>query len=127
MRVILLLLLTIIPLNQSFAKTCIQEFIPKPEQVLNDRKLGEYAQSLSKKSESGGKIGIITYGAATISVKKASMRRIYQQTAQMQAQKNYLRFIKKSSSTISAMVTLERCTKDISGKALMIIKAFTPH
>lgn len=127
MRAILLFVLIIIPLNQSFADTCIQEFMPKPEQLLNDQKLGEYAESLSKKSELNSKIGIITYGAATITVKKASMRRLYQQKAQMQAQENYLRFIKKSSSTISGMVTVERCTKDISGKALMIIKAFTTH
>ena len=126
MRLILLFLLIIIPFQKSFADNCVQEFKPNTQQMLNDHKLGQYAAGLSKKSELNGKMGIITYGAATITVKKASMLRLYQQSAQISAQSNYLRFMKKSSSTTSGMITLERCTKDISGNALMIIKVFTP-
>ena len=126
MRFILVFLLIIIPIQKSFADNCIPEFTPTTHQMLNDQKLGKYAAGLSKKSDLNDKIGIITYGAATIKVKKASMRRRYQQTAKMQAQENFLHFSKKSSSTISGMVTLESCSKEISGNALMIIKLFTP-
>ena len=126
MRFILLFLLIIIPVQKSFADSCIPEFMPTTHQMLNDRKLGEYSTGLSKKSDLNGKIGIITYGAATIKVKKASMLRRYQQSAQMQAQSNFLRFSKKSSATISGMVTLENCTKEISSNTLIIIKVFTP-
>ena len=126
MRFILLFLLIIAPFQKSFADSCIHEFVPGTQQMLNDQKLRKYAAGLSKNSELNGKIGIITYGAATIKVKKASMRRRYQQTAKMQAQENFLHFSKKSSSTISGMVTLESCSKEISGNALMIIKLFTP-
>ena len=94
--------------------------------MLNDQKLGQYAAGLSKKSDLNGKIWIITYGAATIKVKKASMIRRYQQSAQMQAQKNFLHFMQESSSTISGMETLESCKKEISSNTLMIIKVFTP-
>ena len=126
MRFIFLFLLIIIPFQKSFADNCMPEFMPTTHQMLNDQKLGQYASGLSKKSDLKGKIGIITYGAATIKVNKASMRRRYQQFAQMQAQKNFLHFSKESSSTISGMVTLESCKKEISSNTLMIIKVFTP-
>lgn len=100
--------------------------MPTKHQILNDQKLGKYAAGLSKKSDLNGKIGIITYGATTIKVKKASVLRRYQQSAQMQAQGNFLHFLKESSSTISGMVTLESCKKEISSNTLMIIKVFTP-
>ena len=126
MRFILVFLLIIIPIQKSFADNCIPEFTPTTHQMINDQKLGKYAAGLSKKSDLKGKIGIITYGAATIKVKKASMIRRYQQSAQMQAQKNFLHFMQESSSTISGMETLESCKKEISGYILMIIKVFTP-
>ena len=126
MRFILVFLLIIIPIQKSFADNCIPEFTPTTHQMLNDQKLGKYAAGLSKKSDLNGKLGIITYGAATIKVKKASMLRRYQQSAQMQAQKNFLHFMQESSSTISGMETLESCKKEISGYILMIIKVFTP-
>ena len=102
------------------------EFMPTTHQMLNDQKLGQYAAGLSKKSDLNGKTGIITYGAATIKVKKASMLRSYQQYAELKARGNFLHFLKKSSSTISGMVTLESCKKEISSNTLMIIKVFTP-
>ena len=126
MRFILVFLLIIIPIQKSFADNCIPEFTPTTHQMLNDQKLGKYAAGLSKKSDLNGKLGIITYGAATIKIKKASMLRRYQQSAQMQAQKNFLHFMQESSSTISGMETLDSCKKEISGYILMIIKVFTP-
>ena len=126
MRFILVFFLMIIPIQKSFADNCLPEFTPATHQMLNDQKLGKYAAGLSKKSDLNGKMGIITYGAATIKVKKASMLRRYQQSAQMQAQKNFLHFSKESSSTISGMVTLESCKREISSNTLMIIKVFTP-
>jgi len=92
----------------------------------NDLKLGQYASSLSKELELNGKVGVVSYGAAATKVNKASMIRRYQQSARMQAQKNFLRFIKKSSSNTSGMLTLESCKKEISGNNILIIKLFTP-
>ena len=126
MHFILLFLLIIIPFQKSFANNCIPEFMPTTKQILNDQKLGQYASSLSKKSDLNSKVGIITYGAATVKVKKASMLQRYQQSAKMQAQKNFLQFSKKSSSTIKGMVILESCKKAISSRTLMVIKVFSP-
>ena len=127
MHFILLFLLIIIPFQKSFANNCVPEFMPTTKQMLNDQKLGQYASNLSKKSNLNGKVGIITYGAATVKVKKPSMLRRSQLSAKMQAQKNFLQFSKKSSSTIQGMVTLESCKKVISSKTLMIIKVFSPN
>ena len=123
---IIVCLLIIIPFQKSFSGNCIKEFKPKIQQMKNDFKIGQYTTSLSKKTELNGKKGIITYGATTIKVMKASMLKRYEQKAQIQAKRNYLRFVKKSSSTIRGTVTLESCTKDILGTNLMIIKVFTP-
>lgn len=128
-RFILLILfffLIITPFQKSFAGDCIQEFVPKIQQIRNDYKLGKYAAGLSKQSELNGKKGIITYGATIVKVKNASMLKRYQQKAQIRAKQNYLGFIKKNPSTISGIVTLEHCTKDILGNSLIIIKVFTP-
>jgi len=126
MRLLILFLLIIMPLEKAFANDCIQEFMPKMDQMRNDLKLGQYASSLSKELELNGKVGVVSYGAAAIKVNKASMIRRYQQSARMQAQKNFLRFIKKSSSNTSGMLTLESCKKEISGNNILIIKLFTP-
>ena len=123
---IIICLLIIIHFQKSFSSNCIKEFKPKIQQMKNDFKIGQYTTSLSKKTELNGKKGIITYGATTIKVMKASMLKRYEQKAQIQAKRNYLSFVKKSSSTIRGTVTLESCTKDILGNSLIIIKVFTP-
>jgi len=125
-RLLVLFVVSITPLQKSFAGECFQEFMPNVDQVINDHNLGKYALGLSKKAELNGKVGVIAYGASTIKIKSAAMLRRYQNSAKMQAQKNFLHFVKKTSSTSKGMMILKSCPKTISNVAVMIVKTFTP-
>ena len=118
----LLVSLILFPVHSVIGKTCIKEFSPSPKDIKNQRKLDNYALSISKLGSFKNKKGYLIYGVALIKNKSAKEGRKSTKQAEMKALANYAKLTSKTTS--KGLGTVNICKKTINGQNLIVVKKF---